>query len=123
MLRLVPNELREGSLALGATRSQTVMRVCIPTALPGIITGAMLAVARASFEQGCGELGVECRFSTSDDLGYARLRIGIGRVSLPELTCVLDLARIGMRHRDLRRRSGSRLCCQESDSRVTNCRP
>ncbi len=50
MLRLVPNELREGSLALGATRSQTVMRVCIPTALPGIITGAMLAVARAMGE-------------------------------------------------------------------------
>jgi phosphate transport system permease protein len=50
MLRLVPNELREGSLALGATRSQTVMRVCIPTALPGIITGVMLAVARAMGE-------------------------------------------------------------------------
>jgi len=50
MLRLVPNELREGSLALGATRSQTVMRICVPTALPGIITGAMLAVARAMGE-------------------------------------------------------------------------
>jgi phosphate transport system permease protein len=50
MLRLVPNELREGSLALGATRSQTVLRICIPTALPGIITGAMLAVARAMGE-------------------------------------------------------------------------
>jgi phosphate transport system permease protein len=50
MLRLVPNELREGSLALGATRSQTVMRVCLPTALPGIITGGMLAVARAMGE-------------------------------------------------------------------------
>lgn len=50
MLRLVPNELREGSLALGATRSQTVMRVCLPTALPGIITGVMLAVARAMGE-------------------------------------------------------------------------
>ncbi len=50
MLRLVPNDLREGSLALGATRSQTVMRVCLPTALPGIITGAMLAVARAMGE-------------------------------------------------------------------------
>jgi phosphate transport system permease protein len=50
MLRLVPNELREGSLALGATRSQTVLRICVPTALPGIITGAMLAVARAMGE-------------------------------------------------------------------------
>jgi phosphate transport system permease protein len=50
MLRLVPNELREGSLALGATRSQTVLRICLPTALPGITTGAMLAVARAMGE-------------------------------------------------------------------------
>jgi len=50
MLRLVPGELREGSLALGATRSQTVLRICLPTALPGIITGAMLAIARAMGE-------------------------------------------------------------------------
>lgn len=50
MLRLVPNELREGSLALGATRSQTLLRIVIPTALPGILTGAMLAVARAMGE-------------------------------------------------------------------------
>ena len=50
MLRLVPNELREGSLALGATRSQTVLRICLPAALPGIITGGMLAVARAMGE-------------------------------------------------------------------------
>jgi len=50
MLRLVPNDLRESSLALGATRSQTVLRVSLPTALPGIITGAMLAIARAMGE-------------------------------------------------------------------------
>lgn len=50
MLRLVPHELREGSLALGATRSQTVLRISLPTALPGITTGAMLAVARAMGE-------------------------------------------------------------------------
>jgi phosphate transport system permease protein len=50
MLRLVPNDLREGSLALGATRSQTVIRICLPTALPGIITGSMLAIARAMGE-------------------------------------------------------------------------
>jgi len=50
ILPLVPNELREGSLALGATRSQTVLRICLPAALPGIITGGMLAVARAMGE-------------------------------------------------------------------------
>lgn len=47
MLRLVPKEYREGSLALGATRAQTTLRVVLPTAMSGIITGVMLAVARA----------------------------------------------------------------------------
>lgn len=50
MLQLVPDELREGSLALGATKRQTVLRIVLPTALPGIITGLMLAVARAMGE-------------------------------------------------------------------------
>jgi phosphate transport system permease protein len=50
ILLLVPRELREGSLALGATRAQTIARVILPTALPGIITGVMLAVARAMGE-------------------------------------------------------------------------
>jgi phosphate transport system permease protein len=50
MLQLVPNEMREGSLALGATKRQTVLRIVLPTALPGIITGLMLAVARAMGE-------------------------------------------------------------------------
>jgi phosphate transport system permease protein len=50
ILVLVPGELREGSLALGATRTQTITRVILPTALPGIITGVMLAVARAMGE-------------------------------------------------------------------------
>ncbi|HXO66508.1 MAG TPA: phosphate ABC transporter permease PstA [Candidatus Dormibacteraeota bacterium] len=50
ILNLVPAQLREGSLGLGASRSQTVMRVTLPSALPGIITGIMLAVARAMGE-------------------------------------------------------------------------
>jgi phosphate transport system permease protein len=45
-LRLVPNELREGALALGAPRWKMVLRIVIPTAGSGILTAVMLAVAR-----------------------------------------------------------------------------
>lgn len=43
----VPQAMRDGSLALGATKSETITRVLIPAALPGIIAGVMLAVSRA----------------------------------------------------------------------------
>ena len=46
-LRAVPDSLREGSVALGATRWQTVSRTVLPAALPGILTGTILALARA----------------------------------------------------------------------------
>ena len=46
-LRAVPDPLREGSFALGATRWQTIRRVTLPAALPGIMTGAILAMSRA----------------------------------------------------------------------------
>jgi phosphate transport system permease protein len=46
MLKLVPDELREASLALGVPKWRTILRVVIPTALPGIVTGVMLGVAR-----------------------------------------------------------------------------
>jgi phosphate transport system permease protein len=46
MLKLVPNELREASYALGVPRWLTIMKVVLPTALAGIITGVMLAIAR-----------------------------------------------------------------------------
>ena len=50
MLRLVPNHLREASYALGATKSRTILTVVLPAALPGIVSGALLAVARAAGE-------------------------------------------------------------------------
>jgi len=50
MLRLVPNELREASLALGVPKWLTILRVVLPTALGGIVTGVMLAVARITGE-------------------------------------------------------------------------
>src|SRR5579863_6205875 len=50
VLRLVPKELREASLALGATESRTIIRVVLPAALNGIITGVVLAMARVAGE-------------------------------------------------------------------------
>jgi phosphate transport system permease protein len=50
MLKLVPNELREASLALGVPRWRTILKVVIPTALPGILTGVMLGIARVMGE-------------------------------------------------------------------------
>ena len=46
----VPREYREGSLAVGATRWQTIRHLVLPQALPGIITGAVLAMSRAAGE-------------------------------------------------------------------------
>ncbi len=50
MLRLVPDDLRLGSFALGSRRATTIWRVALPAALPGIISGALLAIARAAGE-------------------------------------------------------------------------
>jgi phosphate transport system permease protein len=50
LLRLVPMSLREGALALGATRARAVFSVVLPAALPGIITGIVLALARIAGE-------------------------------------------------------------------------
>jgi phosphate transport system permease protein len=50
MLKLVPDDLRQASEALGARRWRTVVSVVIPAALPGIVSGAMLAIARAAGE-------------------------------------------------------------------------
>jgi phosphate transport system permease protein len=50
VLELVPDSLREAALALGAPRWRVVLRVVLPTALPGLVTGSMLAVARGAGE-------------------------------------------------------------------------
>ncbi|WP_338671876.1 phosphate ABC transporter permease PstA [Streptomyces sp. SCSIO 30461] len=50
MLKLVPNELREASLALGVPKYRTILKVVIPTAVGGITTGVMLAIARIAGE-------------------------------------------------------------------------
>jgi phosphate transport system permease protein len=50
MLKLVPNSLREGAYAIGATKSRVTVTVVLPAAIGGIVSGALLAVARAAGE-------------------------------------------------------------------------
>jgi phosphate transport system permease protein len=49
-LKSVPNSLREGSMALGATKWQTIKKVVLPSSMPGILTGLIIGVAKASGE-------------------------------------------------------------------------
>jgi phosphate transport system permease protein len=50
MLKLVPNSLREGSYAVGATKARVTFTVVLPAALSGIVSGSLLAIARAAGE-------------------------------------------------------------------------
>jgi len=49
-LRAIPQGLREASLALGATKLETIIKIVLPQAVPGIMTGAILAISRAAGE-------------------------------------------------------------------------
>lgn len=49
-IRMVPKRMKEAAIGMGATRTQTIWMVLLPTAMPGILTGVMLAVARAAGE-------------------------------------------------------------------------
>ena len=50
MLKLVPASLREAAYALGTTKARTILTVVLPAALPGIVSGSLLAIARAAGE-------------------------------------------------------------------------
>src|SRR5207237_2135437 len=50
MLRLVPGSYREASMALGATKARTILRVVLPSATGSVATGVMLAIARIAGE-------------------------------------------------------------------------
>lgn len=50
MLKLVPSDQREASYALGGRKASTILRIVLPAAAPGIVSGALLAVARAAGE-------------------------------------------------------------------------
>jgi phosphate transport system permease protein len=47
---MVPGRIREAAIGMGATQTQVICHVVLPTAMPGILTGVMLAVARAAGE-------------------------------------------------------------------------
>jgi phosphate transport system permease protein len=49
-IRTIPRELREGSLALGATKLTTILRIVLPNSITGILTGAILAISRGAGE-------------------------------------------------------------------------
>jgi phosphate transport system permease protein len=49
-IKMVPQKMKEAAVGMGATKTQVVWKVVLPTALPGMLTGVMLAVARASGE-------------------------------------------------------------------------
>jgi phosphate transport system permease protein len=49
-LQMIPCELKEASYALGATKVQTIIRITIPQAMPGIFTGSILAISRGAGE-------------------------------------------------------------------------
>jgi phosphate transport system permease protein len=49
-LRAIPQGLREASLALGASKLETIFKIVVPQAIPGILTGAILAISRAAGE-------------------------------------------------------------------------
>jgi phosphate transport system permease protein len=69
VLTLVPSALRESALALGAPRWRVIARVVLPTALPGMVTGVLLAVARAAGETAPLLFTAAATLKTSFDLG------------------------------------------------------
>ena len=90
MLKLVPNELREASYALGVPKWKTILRVVIPTAFSGIMTGIMLGLARVMGETAplliLVSYAVGINFSpTSDTMGALPTMINSGRDQAPQL--------------------------------------
>lgn len=69
VLGLVPEALREAALALGTPRWRVVMKIVLPTALPGLVTGSLLAVARAMGETAPLLFTATSVFGATADLG------------------------------------------------------
>jgi phosphate transport system permease protein len=69
ILLLVPGDLRESALALGAPRWRVIARIVLPTALPGMVTGILLAIARAAGETAPLLFTAASTHKTTGDLG------------------------------------------------------
>jgi phosphate transport system permease protein len=119
VLLLVPDSLREAALALGAPRWRVVLRVVLPTALPGLVTGSLLAIARGAGEtapllftaaivQGTSfDLGQRMNALPSQifaDIGQAQDRL-VGRAWGAALTLVLMILILTVFARLVARRS------------------
>jgi phosphate transport system permease protein len=119
VLLLVPDSLREAALALGAPRWRVVLRVVLPTALPGLVTGSLLAIARGAGEtapllftaaivQGTSfDLGQRMNALPSQifaDIGQANDRL-VGRAWGAALTLVLMILALTVFARLVARRS------------------
>jgi len=90
MLKLVPDELREASYALGVPKWKTIVKVVIPTAFSGIMTGVMLGLARVMGETAplliLVSYAVGINFSpTSDNMGALPTMINAGRDQPPQM--------------------------------------
>jgi phosphate transport system permease protein len=86
-IRAVPPSIREGSLALGATRWQTISRQVLPASIPGVVTGVILAVSRALGEAAPLLLVGAATFVTADqpnpfDGGYSAMPVQIFNYAL-----------------------------------------
>jgi phosphate transport system permease protein len=68
MLKLVPSELREASYALGCRKARTIVTVVLPAALSGIVSGCLLAIARAAGETAPLLLVIGITYKTNTDL-------------------------------------------------------
>jgi phosphate transport system permease protein len=72
-IRMVPSRMREAAIGMGCTPTQVVWRVLLPTALPGILTGVMLSIARAAGET--APLIFTALFSSSWLLNHGKLEL------------------------------------------------
>ncbi len=102
MLRLVPNELREASLALGVPRWLTIVKVVLRTSIAGITTGVLLAIARvigetapilitAGFADSINFNPFEGRMMTLPVFIYTQYRVGLVPCRPDDLYCVPDI--------------------------------
>src|ERR1700674_718270 len=85
LLKLVPGSLREGALALGATRARASFSVMVPAALPGILTGVLVAVARIA-----GETAPLLFTSFNNRSGPTRLAQPIGSLTVQIYTYAIS---------------------------------
>jgi phosphate transport system permease protein len=101
-IRAVPPSIREGSLALGATQWQTISRQVLPAALPGILTGVILAISRALGEAAPLLLFGAAIFVTSDpqpfnpDAGWTALPVQIYSLAADPQAELRELAAAGI---------------------------